>query len=504
MGSPPPELRPWPADHIERWALDRIKPYPGNARLHSDEQVAQIAASMQRFGVTAPVLVDEEGVLIYGHGRRAGAELLGYVDLPVAVARGWSEDEKRAYRLADNQLTLAGEWDMPLLRAEVGHLSQAGFDMPLLGFSGDEMGELLAAEGDGTGDELRDRELSASEQQLLDDAWRKLLPEWEAMVEAARSAPIIDWTKGALAVYFVRARLFGYDIPRTATMPYTPHRLYQAGTHGVLYNGLFKKAISNPPTLHSVQWASENVPVLRNLLNKTLGIHDHRYPVDFPALLARDLINEFCPAGGSVLDPCSGWGGRMLGFLLSHAAKYQGFDVDERSTAGVEQMFRDLLPFAEPKAAALIVRPFESAAEMAPDYIPLAPESFDFALTSPPYYDVEQYDGPLQSWRRYASFEQWIEGFYRPLLANACMALRPGGAFALQIGNQSYPLERTAIAVALPELRYVETRASGMINHYSGTDEADGEVIMIFRKQGDKPAAANGAADPALRYGRVL
>jgi cytosine/adenosine deaminase-related metal-dependent hydrolase len=56
-------LRPWPADTVERWKLDRIKPYERNARLHSDEQVAQIAESMRRFGVTAPVLVDEEGVL---------------------------------------------------------------------------------------------------------------------------------------------------------------------------------------------------------------------------------------------------------------------------------------------------------------------------------------------------------------------------------------------------------------------------------------------------------
>ena len=104
-------LKSWPADQVERWPLARIKPYPRNARLHSDEQVAQIAASMKKFGVTTPLLVDEDGVLIFGHGRRRAAELLGYKELPVSIARGWTEDEKKGYRIADNQLALTSEWD---------------------------------------------------------------------------------------------------------------------------------------------------------------------------------------------------------------------------------------------------------------------------------------------------------------------------------------------------------------------------------------------------------
>src|SRR5215831_3454141 len=99
-------LRPWPADRVERWSLMRIHEHPQNPRLHSDEQIEQIAASMRRFGVTAPVLVDEDGWLIYGHGRYRAAQKLGYAELPVAVARGWSEEEKRAYRIVDNQLAL--------------------------------------------------------------------------------------------------------------------------------------------------------------------------------------------------------------------------------------------------------------------------------------------------------------------------------------------------------------------------------------------------------------
>jgi len=142
-------LREWPADKIERRKLDAIIPYPNNARTHSEEQVAQIAASMQAYGVTAPVLVDEEGVLIYGHGRLRGAQLLGLAELPVAVARGWSEDEKRAYRLSDNQLALNAGWDIPLLKLELGELKLAGFDMPLLGFGDKTLITLLDLEDTG-------------------------------------------------------------------------------------------------------------------------------------------------------------------------------------------------------------------------------------------------------------------------------------------------------------------------------------------------------------------
>jgi ParB-like nuclease domain len=127
-------LKAWPADSVERWPIAKIKPYARNARLHSEDQVQQIAASMKKFGVTTPLLVDEDGVLIFGHGRRRAAEVLGYKELPVSIARGWSEDDKKAYRIADNQLGLTSEWDLPLLQIELKELKASEFELPVLGF----------------------------------------------------------------------------------------------------------------------------------------------------------------------------------------------------------------------------------------------------------------------------------------------------------------------------------------------------------------------------------
>ena len=89
------------ADKVERWAIDRLIPYARNARTHTDAQIAAIAASIKEWGWTTPALVREDGGLIAGHARILAARQLGIAEIPVMVAAGWSEAQKRAYVLAD-------------------------------------------------------------------------------------------------------------------------------------------------------------------------------------------------------------------------------------------------------------------------------------------------------------------------------------------------------------------------------------------------------------------
>ena len=136
----------WPADKVERRSVDALVPYARNARTHSDEQVAQIAASIREWGWTTPILVDEDGGIIAGHGRVLAARQLGIEDVPVMVADGWTEAQKRAYVLADNQLALNAGWDTELLKVEIQGLDGDGFDLALLGFGDDALAGLLAEE----------------------------------------------------------------------------------------------------------------------------------------------------------------------------------------------------------------------------------------------------------------------------------------------------------------------------------------------------------------------
>ncbi len=134
----------WPADRVERWPIGRLIPYARNARTHNEEQVAQIAASIREWGWTNPVLVAEDGTIIAGHGRVLAARKLRISDVPVMVASGWTDAQKRAYTIADNKLTLNGGWDQELLGLEIGELEVLGFDLDLIGFSEGERAALAA------------------------------------------------------------------------------------------------------------------------------------------------------------------------------------------------------------------------------------------------------------------------------------------------------------------------------------------------------------------------
>ena len=127
-----------PADKVEKWAIDKLVPYARNARTHSDEQVGQIAASIKEWGWTTPILVDETGSIIAGHGRTLAAQRLQMAEVPVMVAKGWSEAKKRAYVLADNKLALNAGWDNEMLALELGEIGEMGFDLELIGFDPSE------------------------------------------------------------------------------------------------------------------------------------------------------------------------------------------------------------------------------------------------------------------------------------------------------------------------------------------------------------------------------
>jgi len=135
----------WPAAKVEMWAVENLVPYVRNARQHPPEQIDQIAASMERFGFTIPMLVAEDGTVIAGHGRLMAAAQLGLAEVPVMVARGWSEEDRRLYTLADNRLAEIAEWDPEMLRIELGELREDfGIeDMGLIGFSADDLAEIL-------------------------------------------------------------------------------------------------------------------------------------------------------------------------------------------------------------------------------------------------------------------------------------------------------------------------------------------------------------------------
>ena len=130
---------------VVTWPVGRLIPYARNARTHSDEQVAQIAASIAEFGWTNPILAGSDGIIIAGHARLLAARKLGMTEVPVIVLDNLTETKRRALVLADNQLALNAGWNEEMLRVELESIRDDGFDLGVIGFSDEELAARRAA-----------------------------------------------------------------------------------------------------------------------------------------------------------------------------------------------------------------------------------------------------------------------------------------------------------------------------------------------------------------------
>jgi len=152
-----------------------LKPWPGNPRTHSDKQLAKLKASIQKFGFTAPVLVDEASVILSGHGRVQAAMDLGLPTIPTRIISGLTEAKKRAYVIADNKIAQLSKWDDNLLKAEIEILIQEDFDIETTGFSTAEIDIMFdgAAEPAGNDpDDLQPEDIDEDVVSLEGDLWR--------------------------------------------------------------------------------------------------------------------------------------------------------------------------------------------------------------------------------------------------------------------------------------------------------------------------------------------
>ena len=137
---------------VEQTPIDKIIPYVSNSRTHDDAQISQIAASIKEFGFNNPVLLDGDKGIIAGHGRVLAAKKLGLSKVPTIELKHLSENQRKAYIIADNKLALNAGWDMELLTLEMGDLQAEGFDLSLIGFNDDELANIFVDKTEGLTD----------------------------------------------------------------------------------------------------------------------------------------------------------------------------------------------------------------------------------------------------------------------------------------------------------------------------------------------------------------
>ena len=138
------------AQKIELWSIERLQPYEKNARVHSKEQVGQIAASIVEFGFLNPILVDSNDGIVAGHGRLSAAKELALDEVPVVVLDHLTDSQKKAYILVDNKLAENATWNEALLQEEIVALNLQDFDISVLGWDEDEIREIMEFDADET------------------------------------------------------------------------------------------------------------------------------------------------------------------------------------------------------------------------------------------------------------------------------------------------------------------------------------------------------------------
>jgi hypothetical protein len=181
-----PDKVQWPADHVERWPIQRLRPNRRNPKKHSDQQIDEIAASILEFGFTNPILIEPDGEIIAGEGRWRAAKKMMLPDVPVMIAHGWTDVQRQAYVIADNALAEHGKWDDTLLALDIGDLKAAGYDIALTGLSAADVKRLSDVD---EGDSLTVHEIATTT--VADEFWitvRGPLPHQADALQAMQKA----------------------------------------------------------------------------------------------------------------------------------------------------------------------------------------------------------------------------------------------------------------------------------------------------------------------------
>ena len=286
-------------------------------------------------------------------------------------------------------------------------------------------------------------------------------------------------TKGYAQAKFIQAKFYGKHYPGWLSLYFCPQRWLTPANERSVYDQM--KLIAEGVTDAGIAGLrTQGEDNLLNTLKCAFPIAGARTPLDFPVEKAQELYNEFAGPGAAVLDPCHGWGGRLCGALLADVGLYVGIDPSPDAHAGVQREADAFAPYAKETKVELIQAPFED--------VDLAGRTFDFALTSPPYFDVEKYNGEEQAHIRYPDFKKWVKGFYEPLIAKVYSVLKPEGVFALQVGSQTYPLLEEARKIAravgfsIEEVRPMGGGTNSPLNGNTDEDETNEKIIILRKK----------------------
>ena len=452
--------------------ISELIPYARNNKIHNDRQIKLIASSILEFGFKQPIVVDSKNSIVAGHGRLKGAKLAGLEEVPCIIADDLTKAQIKAYRIADNKLSDLAEWDNEMIGLELEELAELDFDISLTGFDIDEV-EALSNVIEGSLEDVEEDEVCEKNnkaEELINNSFIKLSKEIIEQFDKIKGFSFI--TKHNAKINFIKFHYYNKKYNRYNSLAFHPQQFITSGDNYSTYEGL---KMLNAGKIKAERLRFVTGDDVSKIIGNSLAFSGSKMPLDFPVDLTKKLIKKYCKEEGKVLDPCHGWGGRLIGFLSSKAKEYYGIDASNLQSDGVKDIYKTFKDVVDEKKVDLICSPFEK--------VDLKNNHYDFALTSPPYFDREKYIGGEQSHSEYSNYNHWKCGFYTTLIKNVYDSLKKDCYFALQVGSQKYPLLEDGIKIAerigFEKIDILET---DMKNNYNKTEIEKGEVILILKK----------------------
>jgi hypothetical protein len=374
-------------ERIEMRGVDELTAYARNSRTHSQQQVAQIATSINEFGFVNPIIIGGDNEIIAGHGRLMAAISIGMASVPVLVVDHLTDAQRRAYIIADNQLALNAGWDADLLSSELANLMDDGFDISVVGFSDDELSSLLDLDDDERQDIDVDENVDAKEELQL--KWKTAIgqvwkigvhtlnindcasvvfpegdiffdPPWEmisscyspvgdsvlAFCDGQRAADVIDR-------YGAPTWVFVWDC---VTSWYAPNRplkrsklcLWYGDVENYDFNGSHYGDAGEVRTVGNTRGSYEFIPDSRgkhlsDVFSKPItqlhkdSLHSHSKPIDWIRMLIANCTS------GVVIDPYAGSGSCMAAceqigrecFSVEMCPKYAAVILENMAGMGI-------------------------------------------------------------------------------------------------------------------------------------------------------------------------
>ena len=403
---------------IEYLSVDNLTPYENNARKHETEDVEYIKNSIKEFGMNDPIGIwSDKNIIVEGHGRLLACKELGMQEVPCIRLDNLTDEQRKAYALAHNKTAEMSSWDFDLLDEELDSIFN--IDMGDFGF------------------ELADDEETEIEEKIYFEYFKNseiqydIEKQWKTFTIDEFIDNIIDLPT---AKYQFNRLCGGYKDGYNISLLFNPHRLLtdtkvsknilQGFNNDEKYAKNFARYMVN---------VSSKV-VVRNQYYKyiEIGTAGYQYVNEFPPYLARDIYKRFVNDGDKILNPCAGWGGRLIGLAscMFENIEYIETDPSTKTYEGLKKI-KEWLCLGENYKQ--YNEPFEK--------LNLEENYFDFVFTSPPYFDTEHYaEEDTQSYINKNSYQEWKSDFLIPMMDNIVFAMKKGGKCLLNVGNKKYKI----------------------------------------------------------------